>query len=412
MSPVKDITIIGAGPFGMSIAAHLQRHRLDYSIIGKPMHAWRTNMPKGMMLKSPGFASSLSDPDSAFTLQGFCETHRLPYGEIDFPISADTFCAYGEAFYQHFIAGVEQADVTSVAACAEGFALRLANDSVIKSRRVVVAVGLAHFRRMPAALTGLPANLYSHSADHHALDRFKGKNVAVLGSGSSAIDLAVLLEDAGASVVQIVRRPVLDYGSRWQVERPTLWRRIREPMSKIGPGWRSRLCTDFPWMFRYFTDRFRLETVRTHLGPSGAWFLKERGARIKQLAGYHLRRATESGGRAQLQLVSESGKDTSLEVDHVIAATGYDHDVDRVPFLAPGILRRINLIGKSPRLSSRFESSVPGLYFVGPIAAASFGPVMRFVAGCDFTARRIVSHFVHAQAPRPHSGLPKLRPIT
>ena len=47
---------------------------------------------------------------------------------------------------------------------------------------------------------------------------------------------------------------------------------------------------------------------------------------------------------------------------------------------------------RPPVLGRNFQSSVPGLYFTGLAAAASFGPVMRFVHGADFAARRIAAH--------------------
>jgi hypothetical protein len=39
-----------------------------------------------------------------------------------------------------------------------------------------------------------------------------------------------------------------------------------------------------------------------------------------------------------------------------------------------------------------FESTAPGVYFTGLSAANSFGPMMRFAYGADFTARRIARH--------------------
>ena len=55
--------IIGAGPYGLSLAAHLAAAGADFRIFGKPLTSWRDHMPKGMMLKSDGFASNLSAPD-------------------------------------------------------------------------------------------------------------------------------------------------------------------------------------------------------------------------------------------------------------------------------------------------------------------------------------------------------------
>jgi hypothetical protein len=49
-------------------------------------------------------------------------------------------------------------------------------------------------------------------------------------------------------------------------------------------------------------------------------------------------------------------------------------------------------------LSHRFESSVPGLYFLGLSASVSFGPLMRFMHGDEFAARRVTERLVRCAA--------------
>ena len=63
-----DVAIVGAGPYGLSIAAHLRRRGVPFRIFGTSMQTWRYQMPAGMCLKSEGFASNLSDPEGSFTL--------------------------------------------------------------------------------------------------------------------------------------------------------------------------------------------------------------------------------------------------------------------------------------------------------------------------------------------------------
>jgi hypothetical protein len=91
-------------------------------------------------------------------------------------------------------------------------------------------------------------------------------------------------------------------------------------------------------------------------------------------------------GGVVLEVAGSNGARTSIAVDHVIAATGYRVDVDKLHFLAPDIRTRIARSASWPRLSSTLESSVLGLYFTGLAAAASFGPVLRFVCGTAFAA--------------------------
>src|SRR5580658_5584213 len=63
-----NTAIIGAGPYGLSVAAHLRRNGVPFRIFGRPMESRLAHMPKGMMLKSDGFASNIYDPESAFTV--------------------------------------------------------------------------------------------------------------------------------------------------------------------------------------------------------------------------------------------------------------------------------------------------------------------------------------------------------
>src|SRR5271154_4141083 len=98
-----DVTIIGAGPYGLSTASHLRARDISHRIIGWPMRFWRSQMPKGMLLKSDGFATSLSEPNAQFTLRRFCETRGIPYADIGIPISLETFSAYGTAFQKELV---------------------------------------------------------------------------------------------------------------------------------------------------------------------------------------------------------------------------------------------------------------------------------------------------------------------
>ena len=93
-----------------------------------------------------------------------------------------------------------------------------------------------------------------------------------------------------------------------------------------------------------------------------------------------------------------NGDEHRIETEHVIAATGYRADIRRLPFLGASINSQLKLSNDVPRLSSHFESSVPGLFFVGPAAVDSFGPVLRFACGAKFTASRLSNHLARVLA--------------
>ncbi|SIT43758.1 FAD-dependent pyridine nucleotide-disulphide oxidoreductase [Paraburkholderia ribeironis] len=387
-----DIAIVGAGPFGLSIAAHLRGSGRSFRIFGNPMQSWRTQMPKGMQLKSAGFSSTICDPGRVFTLRHFCREQGIPYHDVGLPVRLDTFSAYGLAFQQRFVPELEDVRVDMLEQSPKGFALRLDNGEALTARKVVLAVGVDYFRHIPESLIHLPTDRISHSAEHHVLDRFHGQHVTVLGAGASAFDLGVLLREAGATALVIARRPAVKFNPDEPLKRG-LRESVLRPMSGVGPGWKQRICTDvMPRIYRYLPDDTRVRTVKEFLGPSVGWFMRERAMSVPLLLGQEIDQAEFVNDRIQLQLRSTDGKRQSVVTDHVIAATGYRNDVRRLSFLSPVIVGKLQLLEQSPRLSAYFESSVGGLYFTGPISATSFGPVMRFAYGVEFTAPRIVRH--------------------
>jgi hypothetical protein len=105
-----------------------------------------------------------------------------------------------------------------------------------------------------------------------------------------------------------------------------------------------------------------------------------------------IRAAEQRNGEIRLTLRDASGDEKSHVTDRVVAATGYRVDVNRLGFLSENLRSRINTVESAPVLSRHFESSVPGLYLTGLAAAPSFGPVMRFVFGVEYTAKSLARH--------------------
>jgi thioredoxin reductase len=393
-----DVAIVGAGPYGLSLAAHLREAGVSFRIFGRPMQTWREQMPKGMYLKSDGFASNLSDPRGNFTLGHYCGEHGIEYSDESIPVRLDTFVNYGLAFGQRMVASVEERNVVRIEQTAKGFSLKLDDGQTATSRRLVLAVGITHFAFIPELLAALPSEVSTHGSMHHDLSPMKGRSVAVIGAGASAIDLAGLLHEAGARVQLIARRQELKFHGRHETR--SLWKRLRHPKSGIGPGLRSRIYTDAPLLFHLLPGELRRTIVRKHLGPAAGWFSKDLVmGKVELHLGCNLQSATVSGGKVQLGLSQTDGGQKTTTAEHVISATGYRVDVSRLGFLSPELQSRINTVGQVPVLSRNFETSVPGLFMVGPSAANSFGPVMRFAFGSAFTARHLSKVLVRT-APR------------
>lgn len=388
-----DVVVIGAGPYGLSIAAHLKKSNLDYRIVGNPMYTWREQMPKGMRLKSEGFASSLYDPDGRFKLADYCKQRNLPYADSGLPVPIETFVSYGMEFQKTFAPELENKLAVSVERSSEGFVVRLEDGQTMTARKVITAAGISHFKHVPEVLANLPEEFVTHSSRHNTLDKFRNREVAVVGAGASAVDLAALLREAGADVQLIARKPAIHFHSPpGKIPAPIL-DRLRYPPTTIGPGWKLLLCSRAPHVFHHMPERFRLRAVRRILGPAPGWFVRDQVVgKMPFHLGMSLDRATVEKGRVNLQLTDSSGKRRTLSTEHVIAATGYKVDLRRLTFLSPEILAKIRNVDQTPVLSSNFESSVPGLYFVGVAAANAFGPLLRFACGAKFAAQRVSHH--------------------
>jgi len=206
------------------------------------MDSWVGHMPKGMKLKSDGFASNIYDPNAKFTLKDFCAERSIEYAHMGKPVELATFGDYGLAFRDRMVPELEDKIVVSVERAADGsFLLRLDDGEDVKVRRVVLAIGITHFVHVPDNLSHLPPQFLSHSYNHHDLAAFKGRNVVVLGAGSSAIDMAALLRDVDADVQLVARATSLKFHTAPQPgKRRSWWQRLRHPDSGLGPGMRSR----------------------------------------------------------------------------------------------------------------------------------------------------------------------------
>lgn len=393
---VTDVAIIGAGPYGLSIAAHLKARGVNFRIFGKPMSMWLEHMPKGMRLKSEGFASSLYDPGSTFTLETYCRENGIPYANIGLPVPLEVFSSYGLEFQRRFVGGLEKKLVKSIRRSPQGFSIHLDTGERLAARMVVVATGLTGYEYIPEVLAGLPEYFVTHSSKHHNLDQFRGRDVVVVGAGASSLDLAALLHEAGARVDVVARKPAIRFHDPPPSLKPSLISRLRNPITGIGPGWRLFFYANGPGVFRKMPEEFRLRKVRQILGPAPGWFVKEKiVGKVRLNTGVNIADARIRNGRVSLLLTN--GSDRTLEADHVIAATGYKVDLRRLGFLEPGILSQIRTTDCAPALSANFESSVPGLYFVGVSAANTFGPLLRFAFGAGFTVKRIARHLAKSR---------------
>ena len=390
MTQTCDVAIIGTGPHGLSLAAHLKARGINFRIFGKPMGTWAEHMPKSMMLKSDGFASNLSAPARESTLKAYCARHNIPYADEGLPITLDLFLEYSTWFRKRYIPELEDTMVTALEADGDRFALTLETGETVSARNVVVAVGISWFEHMPDFLSGLPADLVSHSYKHRDVSQFRGRDVAVIGAGASAINLVDELATEGARARIIARVPELDYNRVPDASDDTLMARIQRPASGIGRGWKSVFCAQAPLLFYRLPDSLKQRAIRSHMKPAAGFYMRGKvEGRVETSLGRSVAKAEEANGKVALTLTGRDGAQERINFDHVVAATGYHPDMRRVPFLSKTLCARITLADGSPVLSDGFETPVRGLFVTGPAAMNSFGPLMRFMVGAEFAAPHI-----------------------
>jgi thioredoxin reductase len=381
--PSYDVIIVGAGPYGLSAAAHLRAQGLNIAIFGKPMSFWREHMPQGMRMRSYWWATNLSDPEKRYDLNQYAKVEGA--FEQD-PFWLDTVINYGLWFQKHAVPTVDETYVEEIVREEGGrFIITLADGRVIQSEAVIMAVGLAYYAHRPTEYAQLPAELVSHTMDHSRLDIFAGKHVVIVGGGQSGFENAALLHECGSTVELIIRRPI-----RWVREQnsnvPSLLRQLRAPKAGMGVGWSNLILEKYPYFFQRWPQSQKDHYLLTHnISAASSWLRERTMGKVLIHDNTHVQQIEHTDNNVSLTI--SCGK--KVQADHLMLATGYQADVKQITLLHTNIIDKIQTYMGYPVLKEHFESSVPGLYFLGFSAQRSFGPLYRFVVGVEPAARYV-----------------------
>ena len=377
------VTVIGAGPYGLSSAAYLRAAGVEARVFGEPMAFWENQMPAGMCLRSNWGASHIADPKQELTLDAYC---RQNGNHISKPIPLERFVDYGRWYQSQAVRDLERRNVLNIDLDARGFKIVMADGEEFTSRRVVVAAGISPFATRPAEFAGIPCALASHTSEHKNLREFKGQRVVVIGAGQSALESAALLKEAGIPVEVIARRKSLNWvGLHPRLHHLGVISKMLYSTRDVGPAGISRLVA-MPHLFRRFPRGFQDRTAYRAIRPAGAGWLQPRIAGVPITLGRKVISAAAAGSQLRLRL--DDG--TERLVDHALLATGFRVDVSRYPFLSPSLSKQLKTVQGFPVLKRGLESSISGLHFVGKPAAWSFGPLLGFVSGAEFASTELV----------------------
>jgi len=384
-----DVAIIGAGPYGLSAAAHLRTVKgLELRIFGDPMSFWERNMPVGMYLRSAWSATHIAHPTGLCTLEAFEAANDRHFSS---PVPLDCFLQYGLWYQREAVPDVDKRSVARVESAPQGFRFHLEDGEVLGARRVVVASGIAAFAYRPPEFFGIPPSLATHTSEHRDFRDYAGKSVLVLGGGQSALESGALLKEAGADVEIITRATGIHWLQGWASK--TLHQRLGGftkqllyAPTDVGPAGLSQLLARPDLVRRLpraLQDKLRKRAVR----PAGARWLVARLKDVPMRLGRSVVSVAVVGERVKVRLCDG----TERTVDHLLLGTGYKVDVSKYGFLAPELVRSLRRSNGFPWLKEGLESSVPGLHFLGAPAAWSFGPLMQFVSGTGYASRALLN---------------------
>jgi len=379
------VTVIGAGPYGLSMASYLRAAGVEARVFGHPMSFWQDQMPVGMCLRSNWGASHIADPRHELTLDAFCRENGNNVGK---PIPIGRFIEYGHWFQQKAVPNVESKNVVEIKSDANGFHIRLEDGEQFVSRKVIVATGISSFTFRPTEFSTIPSALASHTSEHSDLRTFRGQRVAIIGGGQSALESAALLKECGADVEVLVRQPNLNWvGLHAKLHHLGLISSVLYSSRDVGPAGISQLVAA-PHLFRLFPRGFQDRTAYRAIRPAGAGWLRPRLTEVPISLGRRVISAKEQGSQVRLRLDDHSER----LVDHALLATGFRVDISRYGFLDPALVKQLKIVNGYPVLRRGLESSIPGLHFVGKPAAWSFGPLLGFVSGAEFASTEVVRH--------------------
>jgi FAD-dependent urate hydroxylase len=377
MTANVDLLIIGAGPFGLSLAAQVAHDQVDHLVVGTPMGFWESHMPDGMYLRSE--CDWHLDPIDIDTIDAYLASQRLTPADV-LPLSLSFYLRYARWFQQQKQIAPLDVRVHRLDKIDGQFVARLADEQQIRARKVVLALGFEYFRHVPDDLLALlPPGRYSHTCDAVDLTPFRGKRVLIVGGRQSAFEWAALLLEQGASSVHLSHRHA---SPSYEIAD---WTWVNAPVAAMvdDPGWfRGLPGSDREAVIQRMWGEGRLK-VEPWLAPRLA------SDAVTILPHTRLIGCSELPS-GELSVRLDDGQ--SFSVDHIILATGYKVQLERIPLLAQGnLLPELETRNGFPTLDMHFQTSLPGLYVTSMAASQDFGPFFGFTGAVRASAKLIAA---------------------
>jgi cation diffusion facilitator CzcD-associated flavoprotein CzcO len=368
-----EFLVIGAGPYGLATAAYAKSLGVDVAVVGKTLDFWKSNMPRGMFLRSgPDWHL---DAREVATFEAYVKLRGLPPAETR-PVPLDTFLDYASWFMGQYNLMPRNAHVTHLTGSDGEYVATLDDGSRLGARKVLLGLGFAFFKHCPAdVIRRIPPGSYTHTCDTVDFDQYRGKRVLIVGGRQSAFEWAALIREHGAGEIHVVYRHATPRFTEpdWSWVQPMARRTLQDHAwwRKLAAEEQERIQKDF-WM----AGRLVLEqwlATRVHQ-PN----IHRHEKTCIESAG------TQGDGTYDVRLSDNS----KCNVHHILLATGYLPAMDNVAFLDRAtILDQLETAEGFPALNPEFQTSLPNLYVTGLAATRDFGPFFGFTVGCPIAAK-------------------------
>src|SRR5690349_516350 len=141
-----ELLIIGAGPFGLALAAQASHLGIEHLMAGAPMEFWRKHMPRGMYLRSA--CDWHLDPQNIHTIERFLESRGQTPHDVE-PLSLQFYLSYAEWFQQQKQITTLPSYICELHRAGDGFIAYTPEGDTIHARNVAIAPGFRHFANVP-----------------------------------------------------------------------------------------------------------------------------------------------------------------------------------------------------------------------------------------------------------------------
>lgn len=364
-----DVLIIGAGPYGVSLAYDLYRRKVPFQVVGKAFSLWFDHLVPGIQLRSDWRASQLYSRDGHLDIDRYLRMHYSPkkaYSVKQGRVPSALFQDYLRWVLTELPFKVVDERILELHQDGSDFVAQTSSGGELRARRVVCATGIESHRNLPRELASLPAVVHGWNTSEYC--SMKNHRLLVVGGGQSAAEAIACLGDSN-QITWVHRSPLVFFSEPINLPKPLfdLALRLSAIFYRLPRGARSLLGR-----------RFLESTITPDLEST---VMRKSISRL-QMDVADLGLMVGGPERVYSQQLNEA-------FDKVIACTGYRYALSTIRFLSRDLLRRIASLHQVPVLNRHYETSLKNLYMVGGIAEPTHGPAQRFMFGCRDATRTV-----------------------